>query len=93
MLLLTSYEVARVVYGVNEMRIVGKGIHINYTCRCGEVCNAQQIAIVTIDICTISFSIVFGLTTLWTSIVCPKFETSLWHARPCLLGECQNLWD
>jgi hypothetical protein len=72
------------------MRIVGKGIHTNYTYRCGEIYNAQQIAIVTTDICTINSSIFFGLITLWTSIVCPKFETSLWHARPCLLGKCQN---
>jgi hypothetical protein len=83
-------KLKKLLFGVNEMWIVGKGIHTNYTCRCGEVCNAQQIAIVTTNICTISSSIFFGLTTLWTSIVCPKFETSLWHARPCYLGECQN---
>jgi hypothetical protein len=72
------------------MQIVGEGIHTNYTWRCGEVRNAQQITIVTIDICTVSSSISFGFTTLWKSIVCPKFETLLWHVRPCLLGECQN---
>jgi hypothetical protein len=26
---------------------------------------------------------------LWTSIICPKPETSLWHVRGCLLGECE----
>jgi len=83
-------ELRELLFGINEMQIVGKGIHTNCTCRCGEVCNAQQITTVTTYMCIANSSIFSGFTTLWTSIVCPKFEMSLWHARPCLLGECQN---
>jgi len=31
-----------------------------------------------------------GLTTLWELVVYPCQKNSKWHARECLLGECEN---
>jgi hypothetical protein len=31
-----------------------------------------------------------NLTSLWESVVYPHEKFSKWHARACLLGECEN---
>jgi len=40
--------------------------------------------------CIASFVTFIGFTHFWTLVVHVKHESSLWHNKQCLLGQCHN---
>ncbi len=71
---------------------MGKGVHDTCECTCVDICHAQTdiVGPSTIKCSAANYSIFHGLITMWTSILCPKLVLSLFHAKACLEGDCQN---
>jgi hypothetical protein len=65
---------------VDIMRTDKQGVHFNCTCNCDMVCGAVGCEC-TFSMCNAHKLKYERLTALWTSILCPKDEFSMWHKR------------
>lgn len=79
-------EMNELQIGLNNM-CTTFGIHSNYGCNWEEFYQSNNL---NSFICDGSLNTYLNLTSLWESVVYPREELSKWHARECLLGECEN---
>ncbi len=71
--------------GLYDVHSETSGIHVNYACRCVDVCcpiDAQDVG----DCCASQITFV-GLVDLSSFILCPKRVGDEWYMQDCLMGD------
>jgi len=66
---------------------IKSSIHLDCSYNCEEVYQSTNL---DSYVCVGNMATYPGLTTLWELVVYPCQKNSKWHARECLLGECEN---
>ena len=80
-------ELMELLNALDIMRTDKQGVHFNCTCHCDMVCGGVGCEH-TFTMCDAHKLKYERLTALWTSILCPIDEFSMWHKRDCLMGNC-----
>jgi hypothetical protein len=72
---------------VDNMRTDKHGVHSHCPCDCVMVCGGLGFECGS-GLCNAGLEVFARLTNLWTSVVCPKDDFSMWYKRDCFLGKC-----
>jgi hypothetical protein len=82
-------KLTKLMIALDMMRMDKHEVHSNCPCDCDIVCGGLGCKGDS-RVCNSHRQVFVQLTNLWSSILCPKPELSLWHRRECLMGTCPD---
>jgi hypothetical protein len=72
------------------MQVIGNIVQSHYVCSCENVCKPNLNTTLGHLSCVSHLKTYNTLTSLWSSILCPKVENNEFHKRECIMGDCHR---
>jgi hypothetical protein len=69
------------------MQVVGNIVHSRCVCSCENVCKPKLNNTSSHLNCAAHLKTYNTLTSLWSSILCPKVDNDEFHKRECIMGD------